>query len=120
MEYLAARTICRLASSGPQHVVEVLNSRDFLTEIGVVVFCGEQLASHSGAMEALLEIVQLSKQQSTPTRAAANAMSILNSARVSFSGMDLSQVKIAGADLRAALLHRTSLKVNNRQLVADQ
>jgi uncharacterized protein YjbI with pentapeptide repeats len=94
-----------------QHVVSVLNARDLLTDIGVVVFCGEQLASYDGATQTLLEIVEQSKLQDTSTRAAANAMTILNAARVSFSGMDLSQVKIAGADLRAALLHRTNLKV---------
>jgi uncharacterized protein YjbI with pentapeptide repeats len=43
-------------------------------------------------------------------KAASNLISILNIAKVNFSGMDLSRVKICGAYLRGALLDHTNLE----------
>lgn len=41
--------------------------------------------------------------------AAKNAISILNAARVSFSGFDLSHIKVPGAKLNRAIMHHTNL-----------
>jgi WD40 repeat protein len=52
----------------------------------------------------------LTKIDESLVQAASNFISILNIARVPFSGLDLSRVKICGAYLRGALLDHTNFE----------
>jgi ankyrin repeat protein/uncharacterized protein YjbI with pentapeptide repeats/WD40 repeat protein len=59
--------------------------------------------------EVLFKIVSLSRHHPEITHAAANAITILNAARIPFSGMDFNHIYIAGADLTGAVLDHTNL-----------
>lgn len=59
---------------------------------------------------ALLSVVQLSKLQHNIALASALCITVLNSAKVSISGMDLSGVQLPGARLDFALMHYTKLR----------
>lgn len=58
----------------------------------------------------LFQLIHRSKSDAHYAIAAANAISILNIARVSFSGMDFTGIKIPGADLSYSILDNTQLK----------
>ena len=59
--------------------------------------------------EKLLAIVKRSKTEDCALKAA-NALTILNYARVSFAGMDLSGIKVPGANLDHAIFEHTDLR----------
>ena len=60
--------------------------------------------------EKLFAFIEGSKGNPVLSRAAANAITILNAARVSFSGMDLSDVRTPGADLSYGIFDATQLQ----------
>jgi len=50
------------------------------------------------------------RSDSKSIKKAANSITILNSAQISFSGMDFRRIKINGADLSRAILHKTNFE----------
>jgi len=60
--------------------------------------------------EKLFAFIEGSKGNPLLSKAAANAITILNYGNISFAGLDLSGIKIPTADLENAILHRTDLR----------
>ncbi len=58
----------------------------------------------------LFELIEGSKDKSFPGIASSNAITVLNAARVSFSGRDFKGIRILGADLTGAILDNTNLE----------
>lgn len=57
----------------------------------------------------LFEIIYQSRDEKKLSIAAANAITVLNYAKISFAGMNLAGIKISGADLSGAILDHTDL-----------
>src|SRR3990167_3300293 len=58
----------------------------------------------------LFHYIERSKTEAHYAIAASNAITILNAAKVRFSGMDFRRIKIPGADLTGAILDHTDLR----------
>jgi WD40 repeat protein len=61
-------------------------------------------------IDPLFQLVEMSKQDPTLATTAANAITILNFAHVSFAGRDLREVRIPGANLGRACLKKADLR----------
>jgi WD40 repeat protein len=62
------------------------------------------------SIQALFDLILLSKHRNDITIAAANAATILNRMNFNFSGLELASIKIAGADLQQSLFYETDLR----------
>lgn len=77
--------------------------RTLIQEPAVLSRLAERVTASDERFRGLLgDIVMASKERSGLGIAAANAMTVLNRAGVSFSGVDCRDVQIAGADMRSA------------------
>jgi len=86
-----------------RHLTEERPIIDFLSEL--------YRASHSTEKEtSLMSLIEHSRQPDFPITASSNAITVLNAARVSFSGRDLHDIRIIGADLTGAILDNTNLE----------
>ena len=86
------------------------------SEAGLLKFLA-QMYNYEDHHEPLVNLVLASREtddtQESRSTAAANAITVLNSVRFSFSGIDLAGVNIKGAILDNAMLHRTNLSNAN-------
>jgi len=89
--------------------VEQLNEKLLVTQPSIIRFMADQVKSDRSFQKALFDIVLLSRAEPQVATAAANAMTILNAAGVSFSRLDLSGIRIPGAALTGAILDGTIL-----------
>ena len=78
-------------------------------EPGILQFLRDKITGDTLVQSRLLQIVQLSRDNPSVATAAAHVMTVLNYARVSFSGLDLSAIHIPDADLSGAILDATKL-----------
>jgi len=115
-EYFIAKRILMLKN---------LKNNDSIIEEGIRLLQGRPIQAEKEALnffeegwgedesnqlkEPLFEIIKASRYDSNITQASANAATLLASAHVSFSGRDLSKVRIKGADLSDAVLSYTCL-----------
>jgi WD40 repeat protein/serine/threonine protein kinase len=99
-EYYVARAII---SS-----LDLLNIRLLNDELGIVSFLADAVWKE-GLQDSLLELVQRSRTDPSCAIGAANSMTILNAASVSFSNRDLRGVQLAGALLSRAVFDGTNL-----------
>lgn len=83
-------------------------------EAGILSFMAQQIQHERHTPELIKQVIssrhEKGKQQET---ASSNAMSILNAARFSFSGMDLSNISIPYANLQHAVMDQTDLSHSN-------
>ncbi len=101
-EYFAALRLQRAISEGSNGA---LNDKLLTGESAIIAFLSEMEVENP----ALLNIVKESKTNGSIEIASSNAATILNARRFSFSGHDLSGVRIPGADLSCAVLDFTNL-----------
>lgn len=100
-------TMVRLQESNP---LNLLISQRFLnSEPSILQFLANCAARDNRFQRTLLYWVLASRTQPELEIASSNALTILNIARVPFSGMNLSGVHVCGADLSQALLDHTNL-----------
>ncbi|KAF9933571.1 hypothetical protein BGZ67_004199 [Mortierella alpina] len=76
-----------------------LNQRSLVKEQSIVDFLAEYVQGDSGFQQRLHQLIERSKSNIGADQAAANAMTILVRADVSFNGADLRGIMIPGADL---------------------
>jgi WD40 repeat protein len=76
-----------------------LFKRNLLTEPSIIQFVSERVNPDPDFKQQLRSVVDQSKTDATATIAATNAITILVKAGVTFHGVDLSDIKIPGADL---------------------
>ena len=92
------------------------NQASLVKDNEAIQFSADKL-SEAGVGEILKEryfgFIQASKNNEGMSIAAANAITILNRARINFSGMDFSEVHIPNADLSGGLFHRTDFQRAN-------
>jgi WD40 repeat protein/serine/threonine protein kinase len=101
-EYYVAKAIL----SSPQ----LLNLRLLTSELGIIDFLADAVWEKEGFKDYLFQIVIGSRDDESLATAAANSMTILNFARVSFSHEDLHGVHIGGALLNGGVFDGTNLK----------
>ena len=96
-----------------------LNDCCLLDEPQVIELLADKVNENDEFRKVLFDIIETSKYEPDAWVAAANAITILNAANVSFSGMDLRRIRIGGtdrtgrkwgADLSAAILDNTDLR----------
>ena len=75
-----------------------LNASGLLDQPAILKMLAERVHSNPEFTEALWNIIKMSCSEPTVWRAAANAITILNRAGLSFSGKDLSHIRIGGLD----------------------
>jgi hypothetical protein len=108
---LGASSPTHAAASPATQLLTSLNQRLLNKEPSILQFMVEQLQSGGTEVEnQYWNILELSKRDAGVTVAAANAATILNLARVSFSNRDLSNVKIDGAELYGVISDSTNWK----------
>ncbi len=105
----------QILQATPHFAKLTLNIKDKLLryERQVLDFVVERLAREPKQKAVLWAIVEHSKQDATVAKAAANAITILNAAGVSFTSRDLRKINIPGADLSSGILDNTQLQGAN-------
>ncbi|MCD6056434.1 MAG: Myosin heavy-chain kinase, partial [Gammaproteobacteria bacterium] len=122
-EYLAAQELMEGVLGTSDHYLTTLLGEDghaqglnrvLLTkEPQMIKRLAEAANEYPDFKEALNKILLASKEISGLSIAAANAITILNYAGVDFSGRDLSEVQIPGADLTSGIFYGTNLSGAN-------
>lgn len=87
-----------------------LNEKLLTPKSEVLKFMAERVAQDETLKARLFEIIEESKHEARIQIAAANAMTILNYAGVSFSGHDFRRIRIPQADLSQAILDSCDLR----------
>jgi uncharacterized protein YjbI with pentapeptide repeats len=81
-------------------ILSKISMNQRLLSDGVVNFLADNVQKDQGYKKLLFKIILASRDREDISIASANAITILNAARVSFSNMNLSGIKIPGASLR--------------------
>ncbi len=105
----------QILQANPHFAKLTFNVKDKLLHYDrqVLDFMVERLAREPKQKAVLWAIVEHSKQDATVAKAAANAITILNAAGVSFASRDLRKINIPGADLSSGILDNTQLQGAN-------
>ncbi len=105
----------QILQATPHFAKLTFNIKDKLLryERQILDFMVERLAREPKHKAVLWAIVEHSKQDATVAKAAANAITILNAAGVSFASRDLRNINIPGADLSSGILDNTQLQGAN-------
>lgn len=115
-EYFIAKRILHLSQLSFENAVKegllLLNNRAIQEEPEALIFVREGKPTQ-GLKDILFKIVNNSKQDNSIVQSSANAITILNAANVSFSGMDLSGINIAGAELSQGIFDSTDFESAN-------
>jgi WD40 repeat protein len=119
MEYFVLRCLAEELTQEKELSGYHLNQRLLNEEPSIIRFLAELVARDAGFKNKLFDFIERSKTDERVQVAAANAMTILVVARVPFSGMDLSRIKVPyaildegifdGADLHHADLRHTRM-----------
>ncbi|KAK3811514.1 MAG: WD40-repeat-containing domain protein [Linnemannia elongata] len=110
LEYFYSRTIYDpldhdtdddgLDERGPgPDLMTCLSRMSIVKELSILQFLAERVDQDPSFRQQLRDAIEQSKTDSSATTAAANAITILNKAGVTFHGADLCDIKIPGADL---------------------
>ena len=101
----------KVSSKVPTRLLNHLfNLRLFINDITQIQMFADLVQQNETFKKELFDLVYASIEEEGMAIAAANAITILNAARVSFSGMDLSDIKIRYANLEGAILDSTLLQ----------
>ncbi len=105
----------QILQANPPFAKLTFNIKDKLLryERQILDFMVERLAQEPKYKAVLWAIVERSKKDATVAKAAANAITILNAAGVSFASRDLRKINIPGADLSSGILDSTQLQGAN-------
>ena len=89
------------------------NERSIVSEPSIIHFLAERVQESPEFKEQLQSIVNLSKVESTVSKAASNAITILIKAGVRYNGADLRGIQIPGADLTGGYFDSAQLQYAN-------
>ena len=108
-DYFAAKKIVEeLKKFSTGSGITTLNY-SILAEKNIRSFVVEQIEKEAKLQDQLIKIIDLSKSAELWSVAAANAITILNQAGMSFAGLDFAAIKVPNADLSGAQLDHTKL-----------
>ncbi|CAO3565216.1 unnamed protein product [Mortierella alpina] len=97
--YETSETIDALSNVSEGLAKHPLSQKDLVKEPSIIQFLAEHAQHNHDFRQHLHQIVERSKKGDLASQAAANAITVLVRASVSFNGADLTAIKIAGADL---------------------
>jgi WD40 repeat protein/serine/threonine protein kinase len=106
-EYFVSRAILSELRKG---LIALLNSRLLNDEPGIIDFLADSVRKSGKLQRGLLEVVIFSREHEKAATAAANSMTILVRAGISFSGMDLHGVRIGGSILSGGVFDGTNFE----------
>ncbi|BBE08546.1 WD40 repeat-containing protein [Mycoavidus cysteinexigens] len=112
-DYLVARVLWEeLGTSGRMDPIAWLNRLNIVNDPAVLQFLTERVWQEAQLKSRLLSVVEQSKGEEDTQfeRGAANAITVLVKAGVSFKGMDLKGIRIAGADLSYGMFDSAQLE----------
>ncbi|WP_161566178.1 NACHT and WD40 repeat domain-containing protein [Mycoavidus cysteinexigens] len=109
----------------PEHHIELeplalFNTLNIVEDPGVLSFLIERVQQEQTLVKPLLDWMKASKALDGFEKAAANALTILVKAGGRLSGLDLSNIKVPGADLRYGVFDRTQFREANLSKVKLQ
>jgi WD40 repeat protein/ankyrin repeat protein len=109
-EYFTAKRLWK--SVFESDCLSLWQTRPLTEERSVIDFLSELYCASSAAEKEsrLMNLIEGSRQTDFPAIAASNAITVLNAARVSFSGRNLAGIRISGADLTGATLDKSNLE----------
>ncbi|KAF9272117.1 hypothetical protein BGZ68_002704, partial [Mortierella alpina] len=117
LEYFYSRQIHEtqiFISESPQKLADhPLRQTNVVKESSIIDFLAEHVQSDEDFKQQLHQIIELSKTDTTASQAAANAITILIRAGVSFNGADLRGIQIPGADLSGGQFDTAQLQGTN-------
>jgi WD40 repeat protein/TPR repeat protein len=87
---------------------DYFNERLLVKESNTIQFLADRIREEELFKKSLFDRVYISKNNPAKSIAASNAITILNKAEVSFSGLDFSKIHIPHADLSGSLLWNTN------------
>jgi WD40 repeat protein len=94
---------------GIEELIQLLDREVFSADSNQLNHLVADILVGDVSKEDYFKLVYLSVKSERFARIAANAITVLNYARVPFSGMDLSGIRIPRANLKGAILHETNL-----------
>jgi WD40 repeat protein len=95
---------------GIEELLQLLDREVFAVDSNQLNYLVADILVGDVSKEDYFKLVYLSVKSEKFARVAANAITVLNYARVPFSGMDLSGIRIPRANLRYAIMDRTNLE----------
>ncbi|MGI9214508.1 MAG: pentapeptide repeat-containing protein, partial [Gammaproteobacteria bacterium] len=131
-DFLAVKGIMKVLVGGTEEeCVNIFNQRSLIQEDGFIDFFSEKLiimrmetkevGNHYSQIEnRLFIIIKKSKTDNNLSTAAANAITLLNAAKVPFSKIDLSGIHIPGANLSSGIFDGTNFENANLSKVNFQ
>ena len=90
-----------------------LNQNSIVHEIKMLQFLADRVIQDEMFKQKLFELIFSSRKDARFAIGAANAISILNAAKISFAGLDLNNIIIPNAYLEGAIFHETDLQGAN-------
>jgi len=113
--YYIVEKICKQLQEGVDNnkiTSPLLSSVSIVEDIALVKFFIEHIGRDELLKESLMNVIKYSKENKSPESitAAANAITILVGAKHSFSGEDLSNIAIKGANVRNGIFDHASFK----------
>ncbi len=114
-KYFCARAILPLKwdSGKPLVDVEKLNNLDLTKKPEIIDLLAEIVLRKEALKENLFQVIYRTKEDDSYATAAANAITILNAARINLSGRDFKGVHIPGADLSYAFITNVDFTGSN-------
>lgn len=106
--FVAKKIVVELANFSAISGIITLNY-SILAENNIRSLVVEQIEKEATLQDQLIKIINLSKSSEEWSKAAANAITILNQAGMSFTGLDFTDIKVPNADLSGAKLDHTTL-----------
>ncbi|KAF9573679.1 hypothetical protein EC968_008195 [Mortierella alpina] len=114
LEYFYARHIYELQTLMPEGAEDFisgpLRQTNLVKESSIINFLTEHIQNDQAFKQQLYRIIELSKTDATASQAAANAITTLVRAGVTFNGADLRGIKIPGADLSGGYFDSAQLQ----------
>lgn len=98
---------------GEELLKHPLNTRSIIENESLLQFFVSRIQQQPNFKLFLLSLIHLSRQNPAYAIAAANAITILNKARISFSNMDLSRINIPNANLNQLIARETNFSGAN-------
>jgi WD40 repeat protein/tetratricopeptide (TPR) repeat protein len=112
-EYFIAKKLFEEAISEDEEITKdsAINKKLIVKESAIIDFMVDMLSKdREKYCQKLLDIVLKTREDREIGIAGANAITILNAARFCFSGLDLSETKVSGANLTEAIMDGTILR----------
>lgn len=111
LEYFAAERLFKSTQVKASIILGIeFNDKLITDDPSIIQFAVDNIQQDSNFKSILRDIIEESKHEPGVTIAAANAITMLNAARIPFSGENFQRIRVKGANLSGAILDGTDLR----------